>query len=116
MASDASTMATKPRVSIKPSASSIASSADGAAVGCGEQKNDLRRRGTAREDHRLELLRRRGDDMPVPQVADRGGGGGTCSHGGLDLGQLAADEDRDQRASRDLVAGDRDPGGLGHGV
>src|SRR6516162_9912397 len=116
MASDASTMATNPRVSIKPSASSIATSADGAAVGVWEKENRSGRRRAAREDHRFELVRRRGDDMPVPQVADRGRGGGPRGHGSLDLGQLAADEDRDQRASRDLVTGDGDPGGLGHGV
>src|SRR5262247_2641735 len=99
MASDASTMATKPRVSIKPNASSIAAS------GC-SGRTDSGRRGAAREDDRFQFRRRRGDHVPVPEIADRGGGGGTRGHGGLDLGELAADEDRDQGTPRHLVTGD----------
>src|SRR5512136_388796 len=111
MASDASTMATKPRVSIKPRASSCMGHSLWGGVAL-----PARRTPTGGPDGSFELLAGRRDDVPREDLALARGGGGPGGDGRLDLPQRAADEDADQAVAGDLVARQADAGGLAHGV
>src|SRR6185503_6455558 len=92
IASEASTMATKPLVSIKPRASSCITTSAAGGVRSG-------RRRAPHEHDGFEFRDGTRDDMAAQEFAERGGCRSARSDRGLDVGQLAADEDRDQRLS-----------------
>src|SRR5215207_6707748 len=56
------------------------------------------------------------DDVDADELADAAGGGGAGVRGGLDRGDVAADDGRDEARADLLVADQRDVGGLHHRV
>src|SRR5215216_1648894 len=56
------------------------------------------------------------DDVDADEFADTAGGGGAGVRGGLDGGDVAADDGRDEARADLLVADQRDVGGLHHRV
>src|SRR5437762_4845453 len=102
MASEASTMATNPRVSINPRASSCMR----LSLEVGRLRNG--RRGVRSERNVFELWLRRGNDVLRDQLSHTVGGSGPGGDRRLDFGERSSYHHGDERIARDVIASESD--------